>query len=152
MSKQLMKMKLVRLLQHSGPCNTLQRLRLVNLYQKINEPFGKFLIKLKYTLTEWWIQTTESTTWNKSIITNTIFKAPLKKIIMNSFWTFAQSKGKTLLDLLNKEQRFICNIDFRMNKNPPIFLFLNQTIANLDIFCTMRAPFNYFSPVPTDTT
>ena len=52
----------------------------------------------------------------------------------------------------DKEQRFICNIDFRMNKNPPIFLFLNQTIANLDIFCTMRAPFNYFSPVPTDTT
>ena len=38
-----------------------------------------------------------------------------------------------------------------MEKNPSIILFVNQTITDLDRFCTMRVSFNYFLSVPRDT-
>ena len=55
-------------------------------------------------------------------------------------------------DLLDKEQGFIREINFRIVKKPSIVLFLNQTIVDLNRFCTMNAPSNYFSPLSTNTT
>ena len=55
-------------------------------------------------------------------------------------------------DLLDKEQGFIREISFRNGKKLSFVLFLNQTIVDLNRFCTMNAPSNYFSPLSIDTT
>ena len=61
-------------------------------------------------------------------------------------------QNESSYDLLDKEQGFIREINFRIGKKPSIVLFLNETIADLNIFCTMNAPSNYFSSLKADTT
>ena len=61
-------------------------------------------------------------------------------------------QNESSFDLLDKEQGFIREINFRIGKKPSIVLFLNQTILDLNRFCTMNAPSNYFSPLSTDAT
>lgn len=43
-------------------------------------------------------------------------------------------------------------IVFRSAKKPSVVLFLEQTLVDMERFCTMKAPQKYFSPVPADTT
>ena len=61
-------------------------------------------------------------------------------------------QNESSFDLLDKEQGFIREINFRIGKKPSIYLFLNQTIVDLNRFCPMNDPSNYFSPLSTDTT
>ena len=61
-------------------------------------------------------------------------------------------ENESSFDLHDKEQEFIREINFRIGKKPSSVLFLNQTIVDLNRFCTMDAPSNYFSPLSTDTT
>ena len=61
-------------------------------------------------------------------------------------------QNESSFDLLDKEQGFIREINFRIGKKPSIVLFWNQTIVGLNRFCTMNAPSNYFSPLSTNTT
>ena len=61
-------------------------------------------------------------------------------------------QNESSFDLLDKEQGFIREINFRIGKKPSIVLFLNETIVDLNRFCTMNAPSNYFSLLSTGTT
>ena len=61
-------------------------------------------------------------------------------------------QNESSFDLLDKEQGFIREINFRNGKKPSFVLFLNQTIVDLNRFSTMNAPSNYFSPLSIDTT
>ena len=61
-------------------------------------------------------------------------------------------QNESSFDLLDKEQGFIREINFRIGKKRSIVLFLNQTIVDLNRFYTMNALSNYFSPLSTDTT
>ena len=59
-------------------------------------------------------------------------------------------QNESSFDLLDKEQGFIREINFRIGKKPSIVLFLNHTIVDLDRCCTMNASSNYFSRLSTD--
>ena len=61
-------------------------------------------------------------------------------------------QNESSFDLFDNEQGFIREINFRIGKKPSIVLFLNHTIVDLNRFCTMNAPSNYFSPLSFDTT
>ena len=61
-------------------------------------------------------------------------------------------QNESSFDLLDKEQRFIREINFRVGKKPSIVLFLNQTIVDMNRFCTINAPSNNRSPLSIDTT
>ena len=61
-------------------------------------------------------------------------------------------QNESSFDLFDNEQGFIREINFRIGKKPSIVLFLNHTIVDLNRFCTMNAPSNYFSPLSTNTT
>ena len=61
-------------------------------------------------------------------------------------------QNESSFDLIDKEQGFIREINFRIGKKPSIVLFLNETIVDLNRFCTMNAPSNYFSLLATGTT
>lgn len=68
-------------------------------------------------------------------------------------WKMCLQHWKETLDLLDKKkQGFVLFLKSTLEwgKEPSIILFLNHTIVDLDRFCTMRAPFNYYSLVPTD--
>ena len=54
-------------------------------------------------------------------------------------------QNESSFDLFDNEQGFIREINFRIGKKPSIVLFLNHTIVDLNRFCTMNAPSNYFS-------
>ena len=59
-------------------------------------------------------------------------------------------QNKSSFDLLDKEHGS-SEISFRIGKNRSLFCFLNQTIVDLNRFCTMNALSNYFSPLSIDT-
>ena len=61
-------------------------------------------------------------------------------------------QNESSFDLLDKDQRFIREINFRIGKKPSNVLFLNQTIVDMNRFCTINASSNYRSPLSIDTT
>ena len=61
-------------------------------------------------------------------------------------------QNESSFDLLDKEQSFFHEINFRIDKKQSIVLFLNQTIVDMNRFCTINATSNYCSPLSIDTT
>ena len=61
-------------------------------------------------------------------------------------------QNESSFDLLDKEQRFFNEINFRIGKKQSTVLFLNQTIVDMNRFCTINATSNYCSPLSIDTT
>ena len=61
-------------------------------------------------------------------------------------------QNESSFDLLDKEKGFIREINFRIGKKPSIVLFLNQTIVDLNRFCTINVLSKYFSLLSTYTT